>query len=61
MLWSDHRGFNEVGYEAFMVTDTAPLRYGHYHKASDTAEKLDYVSMARVVRGVTGVVEVIAR
>ncbi len=49
--WSDHRGFNEVGYPAFMVTDTAPLRYAHYHLSTDTPEKLDYNSMARVVRG----------
>ncbi len=50
--WSDHRGFNEVGYQAFMVTDTAPLRYQHYHAATDTPEKLDYDSMARVMQGI---------
>ncbi len=50
--WSDHRGFNEVGYDAFMVTDTAPLRYEHYHARTDTPEKLDYDSVARVMRGV---------
>ncbi len=50
---SDHRGFNEAGYPAFMVTDTAPLRYAHYHLPTDTPEKLDYDSMARVVRGLT--------
>lgn len=50
--WSDHRGFNEVGIPAFMVTDTAPLRYEHYHTPADTAEKLDYVSMARVMTGI---------
>jgi Zn-dependent M28 family amino/carboxypeptidase len=58
--WSDHRGFNAVGYPAFMVTDTAPLRYAHYHLETDTPEKLDYVSMARVVEGMLGVVEEIA-
>lgn len=50
--WSDHRGFNEQGYPAFMVTDTAPLRYVHYHEPTDTADKLDYRSMARVVQGI---------
>jgi Zn-dependent M28 family amino/carboxypeptidase len=54
--WSDHRGFNEQGYQAFMVTDTAPFRYEHYHRESDTPEKLDYESMARVVRGLIGTV-----
>ena len=38
-----------------MVTDTAFLRYRHYHKESDTPEKLDYARMATVVRGVAGV------
>jgi hypothetical protein len=58
--WSDHRGFNEAGYEAFMVTDTAPLRYEHYHKPTDTHEKLDYVTMARVLIGVERVVREVA-
>lgn len=52
--WSDHRGFIEAGYPAFIVTDTAPLRYPHYHLPTDTAEKLDYPSMARVVDGLAG-------
>lgn len=50
--WSDHRGFAEAHYEGFMITDTAPLRYAHYHKPSDTPDKIDFHSMARVVRGV---------
>lgn len=37
---SDHRAFNEAGYPAFMVTDTAPLRYHHYHLESDTPDKM---------------------
>lgn len=53
-MWSDHRGYDEAGYAAFMVTDTAPLRYAHYHKATDTPDKLDYESMARVVEGLIG-------
>lgn len=58
--WSDHRGFNEVGYEAFMVTDTAPLRYKHYHLPTDTPDRLDYESMARVVDGLTGMMRTLA-
>jgi hypothetical protein len=35
-----------------MVTDTAPLRYRHYHEKSDTIDKLDFERMADVVRSV---------
>lgn len=58
--WSDHRGFNEVGYPAFMLTDTAPFRYPHYHQPTDTPERLDYDSMARVIRGTLGMVRALA-
>jgi hypothetical protein len=49
--WSDHWAFWQHGYPAIMVTDTAPFRYPHYHLASDTPDKLDYVRLARVVEG----------
>ena len=49
--WSDHWSFNEQGYPAFMVTDTALYRYPWYHQAEDTPDKLDYERLARVVRG----------
>jgi Zn-dependent M28 family amino/carboxypeptidase len=39
---SDHWSFWKEGYAALMVTDTAPLRYPHYHKSTDTPEKLRY-------------------
>lgn len=58
--WSDHRGFNQVGYPGFMITDTAPLRYEHYHLHTDTPEKLDYLSMSRVVEGVRGMLATLA-
>lgn len=57
---SDHRGFNESGYEAFMLTDTAPFRYPHYHTPTDTPDKLDFESMARVVKGIIGMVRELA-
>jgi hypothetical protein len=50
--WSDHWAFWQVDYPALMVTDTAPFRYTSYHTTQDTAEKLDYERMARVVAGV---------
>ncbi|MEA3548290.1 MAG: M20/M25/M40 family metallo-hydrolase [Thermodesulfobacteriota bacterium] len=49
--WSDHWSFWKAGYPAIMVTDTAFFRYNAYHTAADTAEKLDYERMARVVTG----------
>jgi Zn-dependent M28 family amino/carboxypeptidase len=57
---SDHWSFWRQGYPALMITDTAPFRYIHYHKKTDTAEKLDYPRMARVVSGLAHVVEGLA-
>ena len=54
--WSDHWAFWQHGYPAIMITDTAPFRYPHYHARSDTPEKLDYDSIARLVRGLKKVV-----
>ncbi|MBU0943336.1 MAG: M20/M25/M40 family metallo-hydrolase [Proteobacteria bacterium] len=49
--WSDHLSFWRKGYPAIMVTDTAFNRYASYHTPEDTAEKLDYERMSRVVTG----------
>jgi hypothetical protein len=51
--WSDHSSFWKYGYKAMMVTDTSFYRYFHYHSQSDTYEKLDYESMAEVVKGLS--------
>ena len=53
--WSDHWSFWQAGYPAIMITDTAFYRYQHYHAATDTPEKLDYPSLARVTRGLVDV------
>jgi len=53
--WSDHWSFWQAGYPAIMITDTAFFRYQHYHAATDTPEKLDYQSLARVTRGLVDV------
>ncbi len=58
--WSDHWSFWQHGYPAIMITDTAPFRYPHYHAATDTPDKLDYDSMARVVEALTFVIEELA-
>ena len=55
--WSDHWSFWQCGYPALMATDTAPLRYRYYHTPQDTPDKLDYDRMARVVVGLTRVIE----
>jgi len=46
---SDHSSFWHRGYKAVMVTDTAFYRNPHYHRTSDTMEKLDYDFMAELV------------
>jgi hypothetical protein len=51
VAWSDHWSFRKHGYPAVMITDTAFYRYPHYHRASDTPDKLDYERMARVTLG----------
>jgi Zn-dependent M28 family amino/carboxypeptidase len=54
--WSDHWSFNEEGYPALMITDTAFFRYDAYHTRQDTPDKIDYERMARVVRGISDIV-----
>jgi hypothetical protein len=54
--WSDHWSFWQAGYPAIMITDTALFRYPHYHAATDTPDRLDYPSLARVTRGLAEVV-----
>jgi len=49
--WSDHWAFEQQGFPALMVTDTAPFRYPYYHAREDTPDKLDYSRLARVVTG----------
>lgn len=57
---SDHWPFRLAGFQAIMVTDTAYNRYPHYHQASDTPEKLDYLRMARVTLGMAAVIKELA-
>jgi hypothetical protein len=42
-------------------TDTAPFRYRHYHRQTDTPDKLVYYRFARVVLGIERVVRELAR
>lgn len=53
---SDHWSFAKMGYRALMITDTAPFRYPHYHRPSDTPDKIVFDKTARVVEGLAAVV-----
>jgi len=54
--WSDQWSFWKEDYPAIMITDTAIFRYPHYHRLSDTPDKLDYDRMARAVSGISRVI-----
>ena len=56
IAWSDQWAFWRTGYPAIMVTDTAPFRYPYYHTAQDTADKIDYDKLSRVVVGLKRVI-----
>jgi hypothetical protein len=58
--WSDHWSFYRCGYDAIMVTDTAPFRYPHYHKRTDTPKQLNYGEFAKVVAALVPVVQALA-
>jgi Zn-dependent M28 family amino/carboxypeptidase len=61
IAWSDHWAFAEHGFPAVMITDTAPFRYPHYHRSSDTPDKVDAESVARVVKGIERVIRDLSR
>jgi hypothetical protein len=58
--WSDHWSFQEHGYPAFMVTDTAEFRYQHYHLPTDTADQLNYPKFTEAVTGLARLVQELA-
>ena len=49
---SDQWSFWKEGYPAIMLTDTAWLRYRHYHRPSDTSDKLDFPRLCKVTSSV---------
>lgn len=57
---SDHWSFWQHGYPAVMLTDTAPLRYRHYHRPSDIIERVDFTTLAAVTTGLVSVVRELA-
>lgn len=55
--WSDQWFFWREGYPAMMITDTAPFRYPHYHRDTDTFDRVDYERLSRVVNGLERVIK----
>jgi Zn-dependent M28 family amino/carboxypeptidase len=53
---SDHVAFWDRRVPAVQVTDTANLRYPHYHRATDTADRLDYDHLRGVVAATAAVI-----
>lgn len=51
---SDNASWWHHGFPALMITDTSNFRNPHYHTAGDLPHTLDYLSLARVVRGLEG-------
>ena len=39
-----------------MITDTALFRYAHYHKPTDTPDKVDYERLARLTTAMARVI-----
>jgi hypothetical protein len=58
--WSDHWSFEEFRYPAVMITDTALFRYPHYHRTTDTPDKVDVDKLARITHGVERVIREMA-
>ncbi|AFY96060.1 M28 family peptidase [Chamaesiphon minutus] len=54
--WSDHWSFWQQGYQAVMITDTAPFRYPYYHTMDDSIDKIDFDKLARVTSGISKVI-----
>ena len=54
---SDHLSYWDEGYPAIMLTDTAMCRNTHYHRSSDTPEKLNYHRMALLTRRIASALE----
>jgi hypothetical protein len=54
--WSDQWSFWQQGYQALMITDTAPFRYPYYHTWEDTVDKIDFDKLSRVTYGISKVI-----
>jgi Zn-dependent M28 family amino/carboxypeptidase len=60
VAWSDHWSFWQCGWPAIVITDTGPYRDPAFHRWNDTADRLDYETMARIVAALETVIEHLA-
>ena len=44
-----------------MLTDTAPFRYPHYHRPTDTPDKVDTATLARITTALDKTIRTLAR
>ena len=51
--FSDHLNYWDLGYKAFMITNTAFYRNKEYHSIGDTSDRLDYIKMGYVVNALS--------
>jgi hypothetical protein len=58
---SDHVNFWAAGMPAIQVTNTANFRNPNYHRPTDTADTLDYETLARVAAASALLIEELAR
>jgi len=58
---SDHWSFWKSEFPAVMLTDTAPLRYRHYHSRHDTPDKINFPWLGHVVKALDSVVVELGR
>ena len=56
LSWSDDWSFWQEGFSAFSACDTSYMRHDDYHELEDTADRLDYVTLADLVWGLHYVV-----
>lgn len=60
MRRSDHAAFLEWGIPAMHLTDTSNFRYVHYHKPTDTLDRLDMDRLAQVTAATASVIDHLA-
>ncbi|MFT5081896.1 MAG: hypothetical protein ACI9D0_001018 [Bacteroidia bacterium] len=57
---SDHVHFVDQGWPGFMVTDTANFRNPHYHRVTDTPDRLDFLALGRITTGLESMIRILA-
>ena len=58
---SDHWAYDQCGFPAMMITDTAPFRNPHYHTPTDLPHTVDTQSLARITLGIASMLRLLAR